>query len=330
MTTRKLQTLQGGKSVPIESENEQIDFASVRIGADKATLSRVAADTLQLNVKLRAIDGTNALDFATKGQVDTAATTASGATASEASTRAAADTVLSTALTAEAVARAAADATEVSARTTADAGLQTQVTANAAAIVTEATARDTAVTTEASTRVSADLALDGRVTTNTTNITSLSGSLAAILANNPAQYRTVVVATSQTIFDTASFTFDPLATVLDIELFVNGAKWVQCTVGDFSTGGFRKNSAHVVEVSQAIPKNAEVVLWKQGTSSAGSGGSGANLDAITTNPAPTAAGGQTLGTLAKPWAGVYIKDAVSGQVYLLQVVNKIFDVTEVP
>lgn len=365
MTTRKLQTLQGGHVTPIESENEELDFASVRVGASKAVLSEVDAQTLGINRKIRTVDGTNAADVATKGQVDTVASTGSSAVTAEAAARLAADNTEAAtrlaadnaeiaargaAITAEALSRSTADTTlqtnitaEASTRATNDTTLQTNITAEASTRATADTTLQTNITAEAGTRATADSALDVRLTAAETEIGVLDGEVAAILANNPKQKRFVVAAVLPsggvsagvvgTVFDTSTapaFVFDVDPTILDVELWINGARWVQCTVGDFSTGGFRKNSDHLLETSTAVPANAEVVVWKQGTNSAGGGGSGADLDAITTDPKPSVAAGHSLGTLAKPWSGLYLKDTSTSQVYRLEVISGVFQATLVP
>jgi hypothetical protein len=163
-------------------------------------------------------------------------------------------------------------------------------------------------------------------------IDGVSGVIDSILANNPDQWRTVVSEVSgQTVFDVLGFTFDVIDNILDIEVFINGRRYPQCVVGDFSTGAFRKNSTTQIELQELVPYNAEVIVWRQGTSSGGGGGGGStDLDNITTNPKPAVAAGQSLGTLAKPWSGLYLKDTVTSQVYLLQIVSGTFQALEVP
>jgi hypothetical protein len=161
-------------------------------------------------------------------------------------------------------------------------------------------------------------------------IDQLSGAIDSILSNNPDQYiETVAEVSGQTIFD-IPFTFDPLSTVLDVEVFINGRRYPQCTVGDFSTGNFRKNSSTQIELDATIPYNAQFVIWKQGTATGGGGGGSTDLDNIDTNPKPAVAGGYSLGTISRPWSGLYLKDTVTSQVWLLQVVSGAFEVIEVP
>lgn len=271
MASKRLSTIENGKSVPIESENEELDFLSLRVGAAKLKLSQLDADTLSTNgKKIRAVDGTDLSDVSTFGQLST----------------------------------------EVTNRGNAITGLQDQIN----------TLDDTVGDHET------------RLDTAETDINDLQGDLASILANNPKQGRIVTVAPTTT-FDLSALAVPIVVDVdheiLDIEMWVNGARWVQCTAGDFSTGGFRKNSTSEIETSVTIPENAEVIFWKQGTSSGGGGG-GSDLTAITTDPRPSVSAGQHLGTLAKPWAGVYIKDTVTAQVYLLQIVSGAFEALEVP
>ncbi len=75
MTSKKLQTLDGGKVVPIESEDTQLDFASVRIGAAKGVLSQFDANTMQVDKRLRAAAGVQPEDLATVGQVESSLNT---------------------------------------------------------------------------------------------------------------------------------------------------------------------------------------------------------------------------------------------------------------
>ncbi len=173
---------------------------------------------------------------------------------------------------------------------------------------------------------------DGALSAADTNVQkaleTLDDAVGAIQSNNPKFYREVVAAPA-TVFNVSGFTFDALNTILDIELLINGKWYPPCTAGDFSTGAWRKNSTSQIETEESIPVDAEVVVWKQGTSSGGGGG-GTDLENITVDPQPAVAATQSLGTLAKPWSGLYIKDTATSQVYLLQITNGIVDYAEVP
>lgn len=75
MSSKRIVTVQDGKQTPIESENETLDFASVKIGVNKLEISELDASTLSLNgKKLRSAIATDVLDLTTKGQVDAIAT----------------------------------------------------------------------------------------------------------------------------------------------------------------------------------------------------------------------------------------------------------------
>lgn len=212
MSNKRLITSQAGKQTPIDSEAEELDFASVRIGADKIPLTQLNATTLQVGAKIRGTAGTDASDYATKGQLD-----------AEASTRAAAD-------------------------------------------------------------VSHQSQLDGhesRLDTAEADIDSLQSDVAAILANNPAQDRFIVSTPTDTFNLTNVEDLDADNEVLDVALYINGYRQTHCTVGDFSTGAFIKQTASQIKTATVIPANAEVVVWKQGTAVTAGGGGATNLHGLT-------------------------------------------------
>jgi len=71
MSNQRILTSVAGKRKAVDSENEQVDFASIRVGADKLTLSELDVNTFTLNgKKVRTAAGTDDNDASTKKQLD--------------------------------------------------------------------------------------------------------------------------------------------------------------------------------------------------------------------------------------------------------------------
>lgn len=292
------------------SNTSTVRFLGLLIGSDSLSIVDTGGAIDVSAQQLKVADATGASNPASFGQLTT-----------EATARAAADTTLTNNLSTETSNRASADTTlqnnintEASSRASADTSLQTQITANGSAI--------TAIQT-------VDTGLQTQITTNSNSITTLNTEMAAADAALTAIQADVPLEQifagngSNVIFTATLFSWENDNTVLDLEVFVDGRRETQDQTGS-SLKGYQKTSATVLTLTEAPEPGSEVVIRKLGTAA------GLNPTAITVDPAPATPGGQHLGTLANPWAGVYLKDTVTSQVYLLKVTSGVLGVLEVP
>lgn len=186
-----------GKTSPTDVDAKIATAMSGLSTETLATLTSLAAD----------LANHESMEATILAAVATEATTRASADTSEATSRAAGDTTNGSALTAESAARLSADDTETARATAAEntiaASVSTEATSraygdatNATAITTETTARATAISSEASTRATADTtnasAISAEATTrasaDTTLTTAVNGKEPAITAGTTLQY----------------------------------------------------------------------------------------------------------------------------------------------
>lgn len=306
MTSKRLTVQESGHQSQIESEDTEIDFASLRIGVNKLTISELDADTVSLNgKKLRAASGTDAADFATIGQLGTAESGLQDQIDTHESRLDGIDTL---------------DSTQ-NGRLTAIETLNSTQNGRLDGIDTLNSTQngrldgiDTLNTTQ-----------NGRLDDTEADISSLQGDLATIEANNPA-FETLLSA-GQTVFTATTLTWDASNTVLDIEVYINGRKY------DVDASGvtkWKKTSTTALLFSFTVPASAEVTIWKQGTAVVVSGGGGTDLSNIVVDPKPAVNAAVGLGTVTKAWKSVFLKDKATAQVWELEIVNGVLQATAVP
>lgn len=299
MASKRLTVQESGKQSQIESENTTLDFLSIKVGPSKLEISELDANTVSLNgKKLRAASGTDDADFVTKFQLDAVDDAASGRLDDIETLNTTQDGRLDDIETLNTTQDGRLDDIETL-NTTQDGRLDDIETLN---------------TTQ-----------DGRLDDLETDVGTLQGDLATIEANNPA-FETLV-STGQTVFTATTLTWDALNTVLDIEVFINGRKY---DVDGTGVKNWKKTSTTAILFADSVPADAEVTIWKQGTAVIVSGGGGANLDAIVTDPKPAVNGAVGLGTVTKAWKSLFIKDKVTAQVYELEIVSGVLQATAVP
>lgn len=138
-----------------------------------------------------------------------------------------------------------------------------------------------------------------------------------------------VVGVPQTIFNTSNVTMIDDNTKLDIQVYINGVRMKQATDGTSASGEFRKNSTSQIEFFNAVAVNARVCIRDERSGSAITGGAGVDLTNIVVDPQPLNNGSQDLGTDIKAWGALFLKDQANAQIYKLEVVNGVFQVTAV-
>jgi len=178
VSNKRISTVVSGKRTSVNSELEQFDFQSLRVGANKLAISEFDSNSLTLNGKrMKVADAVESAEAVSKTQLDDV-----------------------------------------------DATLQAQ--------------------------------------------------LDILNGNNPVEELITVGAGGATIFNASLFSFSPLNTDLDAEVYVNGVYQTIDQAGGLDKD-WRKNSSSQIEFSYLIPEGAKVGIRLQGTSS-GVGGGEAN------------------------------------------------------
>ncbi len=163
-----------------------------------------------------------------------------------------------------------------------------------------------------------------------TALSKLDQAMAAFASDEAKEQVFTVTDPSQTIFTLTSFTINPLNTKVDVQVTVNGVKVHQAQDGTSATGLWKKNSDTEIEFFIPIPQNAVVVVRDERSgASAGGSGSGVDLNNITTPPKPNTNGAYALGSDIKAWSSLYLKDQNSSQIYKLEVVDGVFQISAV-
>ena len=175
-------------------------------------------------------------------------------------------------------------------------------------------------------------AVDAELLTHDNDITTLNSSVSAItstlngILTNAAKEQVFPVTnpSGQSVFTLTNFTVDPLNTVVDIQVYVNNGKVIQDQTGG-TLLDFKKISSTQLQFNETLPKDAVVTVFRQGTSTGGGVGDYTNIP-----DAPQPMGILDLGSLAKPWQSIYLKDMSSNQVYRIAVTGGEFAATLVP
>lgn len=125
----------------------------------------------------------------------------------------------------------------------------------------------------------------------------------------------------QTVFDLTNFTFDPSESIRDIQVFKNGLKTYQSLDGTLpgtvSGGDYIKNSDSQIEFLYPLQDGDRVIVRDERTG--GGGGGSTDLENIIVNPQPLTNGFKSLGTDIKAWAGIYVKDTMNTNIYVIEV-----------
>lgn len=163
-----------------------------------------------------------------------------------------------------------------------------------------------------------------------TSISKLDAAFTAFASDEAKEDWLTVVGVPQTVFNTTNVSMIFDNTKLDVQVYINGVRMKQATDGTAATGEFKKNSATQIEFFNAVAVNARVCIRDERSGAAISGGGGVDLTNITVDPQPLTNGSQALGTVAKAWEYLYLKDTASSQVYRLEVTNGVFQIVAVP
>lgn len=159
-----------------------------------------------------------------------------------------------------------------------------------------------------------------------TAISKLDAALAGVLSDLAKEDHFLVGVGGQTVFTLPTIVMNVADSIPDIQVTVNGQKVRLSPTGLIANGDFKKNSTTQIEFFALIPENAEVIVRDERTG----GGSGNDLTNITVDPQPVANGSRALGTVAKGWSGLFLKDTTSAQVYRIDMVSGVLTMTAVP
>jgi len=354
-----IQIQQGNKVGLRESKDLEVLFKALGIGTDNIQIRQSASGELEIVAKLKVADATDAGHVVTKSQLDSATGTVladvdaletrmdtAEADIVAAEGRLDVDEAAITALDGR-LDTAEADIVSLDGRLdtaeTTIVSLDGRLDTAEVTIVSLDTRLDTAEATIISldgrldvvepivTQHTADIsALDTRLDTAETEIDQLQADLNTIEANVPDEEEFTAIAL-QVLFDLTGFTVDASNLIRDIEVFVDGRRQIQATSGIFAGNkGWRKNSTSQIELAEAPGDGKAVTVWKQGTAVVVSGGGGTDLQNIAVHPQPASNGSKSLGTSAKGWDGVHVKDTASAQVWKIQVNGGVLEAISVP
>jgi len=177
-----------------------------------------------------------------------------------------------------------------------------------------------------------DLSFQTQISDNDTDIATLQGQYTAVLAtltdvlsNVPKEQSFVVGVGGQSIFTLTDFDFSATHTKIDIQVFENDRRIFQSQTGALDRD-FRKVGTTQIETAYTVSEGAIVTVFRTGTSSGSGLGDFSNV-AVNLEPILNTL---TIGTVSKPWQSVFIKDKTSNQVYEVEVVGGLFQVTLVP
>lgn len=146
---------------------------------------------------------------------------------------------------------------------------------------------------------------------------NLQGQINAITSDFAREERFEATA-AQALFTLSTIVFDPSPTRRDLQVFKNGVRVYQSINGTISGavsgGDWEKVGTTQVRFLKAggLEDGDRVIVRDERTG--GGGGGGNDLENLTVDIAPSVAGGQRLGKPTRPFAGVYVRDAVSGGV----------------
>ena len=121
--------------------------------------------------------------------------------------------------------------------------------------------------------------------------------------------------------DPFNFLVDPDNTVIDCEYYRDGKWLVQSLLGTFVDGTVRKNSSSQVELSTPLLTGQELVVVRRVPVGSGSGGGGSptDLENITVDLGFMTP--HSVGTITKPASALYLKDAVTYDIWQLTVTS---------
>lgn len=157
---------------------------------------------------------------------------------------------------------------------------------------------------------------------------NLQSQINSITSNHALEERFEAVS-GQTIFTLSTIVFDPSASIRDIVAYKNMGRAYQSSTGNISGGDYVKVGTNQINWLYPLQDGDRIVVREERTGGSGGGGGGTDLQNIVVDPCPDSSGGHALGTLSRPWSGVYLKDTVTANVWLLQVVSGSFQTTQV-
>jgi hypothetical protein len=173
-----------------------------------------------------------------------------------------------------------------------------------------------------------DAALDAEATARANGDSNLQTQINAIV-NDVAKEEDVLVTNpiGVTVATAPTMTWNVSNAVPDVSVFINGVKKILDQTGGL-TKDWRKTSANSIEFSYTVPIDAVITFRDERTG--GGGGGGGDLENINVDIKPDTNGARAVGSVTRGWKYVFLKDTTSAQVYRLEVVSGVFQITPVP
>ena len=163
-------------------------------------------------------------------------------------------------------------------------------------------------------------------------VRSVSGNIQnqinAITSDHAREERFEAVS-GQTLFTLSTIVFDPSASIRGIVVYKNVGRVFMSSTGSLSDGDYVKVGTNQINWLYPLQDGDRVVVREERTGGGGGGGGATDLENIIVDPSPDSNGGHALGTSSRSWSGVYLKDTMTSNVWLLQVVSGSFQTTQV-
>jgi hypothetical protein len=162
-----------------------------------------------------------------------------------------------------------------------------------------------------------------------TALSKLDASVNAIVTDIAKEEFQVVGVGGTTTFIATTIAWNVLNSIVDIQVFVDGRKQTQDVTGA-GIQDYIKLSSTQIQFSYVVPEFARITVRDERTGGGGGGGGATDLTNIIVDPQPDTNGNHALGTVAKGWKSVFLKDKVTAQVYELEIVSGVFQITPRP
>lgn len=153
-------------------------------------------------------------------------------------------------------------------------------------------------------------------------ISKLDQAFAVMMSEQADEFMYTTVNNTTTDI-TTDMDFDPSNTFLDITVYRNGTKMQQGVTEDYV-----KLDNQTIQFNYPLPINSKIVIRDERTGVPPVGG-GTDLTNIAVDAQPVSNGFVSVGSAAKGFKDIYLKDKLSGQVYRLEISSGTFQIVPV-
>jgi hypothetical protein len=153
-------------------------------------------------------------------------------------------------------------------------------------------------------------------------ISKLDQAFAVMMLEQAVEFTTTTLNDTTTDI-TTTLDFDPSNAFVDIVVYLNGIKQQQGATHDYI-----KLDNQTIQFTSALPNNAKVTVRDERTGVPPVGG-GTDLTNIAVDMQPVSNGFVSVGSIAKGFKDIYVKDKLSNQVYRLEISNGTFQIIPV-